>query len=172
MKKSIFTLALAFIAMFGFNAAQAQSLIDYKTSYDEITGSLTISEAKVGGFGKKTPKLEMTVYLNYYSTIDCEKTLENSGKSDGNLLSHTAEENSRNHGVTWATSPSTGTGTQLIPLTVAVDPSVASCGAPKSGWKAVNDSGESMVTAWVIINGTDDKGNTKTSGIIPIELNR
>ena len=68
MKKSIFTLAFAFIALFGFNAAQAQNahFQDVVFSNDGLTVT-----GKVAGLGNKSGSVEV-IYVSQVSlTKEC-----------------------------------------------------------------------------------------------------
>ena len=77
MKKSIFTLALAFIALFGFNTVSAQSLSQYTADFSNST--LTVNIAKIGGFGSKTAFISVDLYLEMEGTVDCEKWTKGTG---------------------------------------------------------------------------------------------
>lgn len=77
MKKTIFTLAFAVIALFGFNVAQAQSLSQYTADFANST--LTVNIAKIGGFGSKTASISVDLYLEMEGTVDCEKWTQGTG---------------------------------------------------------------------------------------------
>ena len=71
MKKSIFTLALAFIALFAANTVSAQSLSQYTADFANKT--LTLNITKIGGFGSKTAFIKVDLYLEIEGTVDCQK---------------------------------------------------------------------------------------------------
>ena len=77
MKKSIFTLAIAFIALFAVNTVSAQSLSQYTADFASST--LTLNIAKIGGFGSKTAFIKVDVYLEIEGTVDCEKWTKGTG---------------------------------------------------------------------------------------------
>ena len=74
MKKSIFTLALAFIALFGFNTAQAQNahVVTDAPLFIDGNGCVTATIAGLGAQKKGNVTIEL--YLEYTYSFDCWNT--------------------------------------------------------------------------------------------------
>ena len=160
MKKSIFTLALAFIALFGFNTVSAQSMSNYSGSFIPSTGTLTLnSGAKIGGFGKGTTEYKVTIFLEIESTVDCTKKT-----AKGEITNEFKRESQSSH---WAPVSTSKTGASFLTqdIVTSADPATAVCPPGLgAGWTLVDDSGQRLVRAYYVIEGKDKSGNIKTSG--------
>ena len=154
MKKSIFTLALMFIALFGFNTLSAQSLASYTAVLNGT--QLSLSNAKVGGFGSKTRTLEFTLFLEVTSSVTCEKIVT-LGNGRENIITIVKSQSSKDQETIMVDGK--GSGMMVGPLIVEGADMVAGCPNDNSGFQEKTEDGEALVRAWVVITGYDSKGN-------------
>ena len=154
MKKSIFTLALAFIALFAANTVSAQSLASYTAV---LSGTqLSLSNAKVGGLGSKTRTVELTLFLKVTSSATCEKIVT-LGNGNVNVITNTHSKTSRDQETIDVDGK--GFGMMVGPLVVDAAEAVAGCPNASSGFQLTSEAGEPLVEAWVVITGYDSKGD-------------
>ena len=155
MKKSIFTLALAFIALFGFNTVSAQSLSQYEATFNATAGDLTLKIMKVGGYGSKTAQIKVDLYMEIKGTIDCEKI---QGKNADDITYRTFKrEADGNEAIDIPRTSSTKGSLTLNPIKeLVLDGSGFEC---PGGWNYNGGAINAEVgRVWVVMTSYDSKG--------------
>jgi hypothetical protein len=145
MKKSLFMLGFALVAMLCFQTVNAQSLASYTADFDEGASSLTVS-GKVGGLGSKTRTMEVTLYIEVEASVDCNKV------AGPNLLEKTFYQFSENSGALDVTGKGSGS---FEDLSVTASGS-ATC---PGGWNFVAGGDAELIRAWIVITGYDSNNN-------------
>ena len=141
MKKSLFTIAFALVAMLCFQTANAQSLSSYTADFDESAATLNVS-GKVGGFGKKTRSMEVALYIEVEASVDCSRT-NPQGTTDRTFYrfvetSTKTDVDGRGFG-TFENLSVTASGSATCP----------------GGWNFVAGGDADLIRAWIVITGYD-----------------
>jgi hypothetical protein len=144
MKKSLFMLAFALVAMLGFQTVNAQSLASYTPIFDEVAGTLTVS-GKVGGFGKSTRSMDVELFIEVESSVDCFKTT-------GGYSEKTFTKFSESMKGIIVSGKGFGNFTNL---SVTADGKVASCNGT---WNFLAGGDAEVTRAWIVITGYDVNG--------------
>jgi hypothetical protein len=148
MKKSLFMLTFALVAMLGFQTVNAQSLASYTAGFNPTTGTLTVS-GKVGGFGKSTRSMDVELFIEVESSVDCYKyTGGPTPQYQENTFTKFSE------AMRGIVVSGKGFG-NFTDLSVTADGTLASC---SGAWNFLAGGDAEVIRAWIVITGYDVNG--------------
>ena len=156
MKKSIFTLAFAFIALFAANTVSAQSLSQYTADFNSITNKLTLNITKIGGFGSKAAFIQVDLFLEVEGTIECTKYT----RGTGNMFHTFKREGLAEDQIRVEKGTKNGSLTTNKEMVLAAEEGDAVC---PGGWKFAGAGDPELVNAgvtgaWVVLTQLDKDG--------------
>jgi hypothetical protein len=141
MKKTLFSLAFALVAMLGFQTANAQSLSNYTASF---VGSTFTVDGKVGGLGRRVATMEVALFIEVEASVDCSRT-NPQGTTERTFYRFSENSGSVN---------TSGRGSADFPQ-INVTASSANC---PGGWNFLAGGDATLERAWIVLTTKDSNG--------------